>query len=109
MSESNSSWEKKVSAVAGLLAAVLVPIALGVVGGHYSTARTEVEAQITSREQAREWVKIALAILQDSEADRPLKEWAIAILNAHSHPDARLNQEAIDSLLRGKVLPSVLF
>lgn len=99
MPVSNGGWEKKLTAISGLLASVLVPIALGLIGHFYSNAETNSQNAITQREQDREWVQIALDILRDPETDRALKVWAVDIINSRSH--VKLEESAKNAVLDG--------
>lgn len=91
-SSSKDIWDK-LTATSALLASVLVPIAVAVVGNAYTSALKESETRL-------KYTEIAVAILKE----RPLPDtqnvrgWAVDVLNKYS--GVPIDQKAREELLR---------
>lgn len=71
-------WDKA-KAASGLVASVLIPIALAFIG-HWSTDA------LKAREISVKYTELAIRVLSQpaTEKNRPLREWATDVLNDHS-------------------------
>jgi hypothetical protein len=86
----STNWEK-VKVLSALLASVLIPVVLAIIGQAYTSA-------IKDREIGAKYVELAVGILRSPPAKetRSLRDWAIETIN---HCSAiPLNQEARDEL-----------
>jgi hypothetical protein len=82
-------WDK-LSAISGLVAAILIPVAVSLIGNWFAESLHKREAKIKERETAikeqeftRKWVEISLEILRDpkSRDQTQLQKWAVNTLN----------------------------
>ncbi|MBN1347810.1 hypothetical protein JXJ21_00215 [candidate division KSB1 bacterium] len=90
------TWEK-LKSVSALLASVLVPIVLGLVGHWYSGALKQVDANLRYSE-------LAIDILKRSptETDAAIREWAIDVIDSYS--GIPLNKQARLALQKSSIL-----
>lgn len=77
------TWDK-LSSLSGILAAVLVPIVITVVGNGYSAALKERETELSRETSKREWVQVGLSILRDKNSTDDLRKWAFDVINLNS-------------------------
>ena len=78
-------WDK-ISTLSGVLAAVLVPLAIAVVGQEYSSAIKERELRLSDEDSKRQWVQLSLDILRDPNSSTGLREWAIDVVEKQGVP-----------------------
>jgi len=88
---------KDVSVIA---AAILVPIAVAVLGGALANAGHREELAV-------KYVELSLKLLnaepKDSPGDKALRGWAVNLLDAYSPPQARLSDAAKRALLSSRL------
>jgi hypothetical protein len=110
--EQKDIWDK-LSSIAGLIASVLIPIVVVVIGNEYS-------ATIRYSENSVQYTELAIKVLdnQPTEENRNLRLWAIDILNLYS--GVNINEGAkkellqlrltkkIDEFVKEKYTPSVV-
>jgi hypothetical protein len=110
--EQKDIWDK-LSSIAGLIASVLIPIVVVVIGNEYS-------ATIRYSENSVQYTELAIKVLdnQPTEENRNLRLWAIDILNQYS--GVNINEGAkkellqlrltkkIDEFVKEKYTPSVV-
>jgi hypothetical protein len=103
-------WDK-LGVVSGFVAAVFVPLALGLAGHWYAAAISLRETQIKERESdlkeqefARQWVQISLDILRDEGTVGPegLRRWAVKVINYYTHPDINMDEDLSEALATGR-------
>ena len=97
-------WDK-LSVIAGLLASVLVPLAIGITGHWVTSAYQKREADLRDREFARKWVEISLDILRSDETKdaQNLRAWAVDVINHYVEDDSiRIPKELRADLETGK-------
>jgi hypothetical protein len=90
-----SKWEKA-KIVSVILATVVIPLAVALVGNWYSKALKEREIQVR-------YVEIALEILskEPTEKNTYLRQWAIDVIDFYS--DIKVPKEARDELVRERI------
>ena len=103
------SWDK-LSVLSGLLASVLVPVAVAVVGDWYTSAIKDREAQISERDQKirqdtfdREWVQLGLEILRDPDTAPNIRKWGVQIVS--SYAKVKMEDDVKQAFAAGAVLP----
>lgn len=98
MSDSPTTGWQKVSVLAGVVAAVLIPVVLALVGSWTSTA-------LKDQEIRGQFVQLAVSILQQppTPENRSVREWAIDVINRYS--DVPLQAAAVESLKDSAALP----
>ncbi|QTF93590.1 hypothetical protein [Halomonas sp. BM-2019] len=105
MSESQvkDTWDK-LAVLSGFLAAVFVPLALGLAGHWYTDAIRDRETSLKEREFAREWVQLSLEVLREETAEENtvLREWAVDVLNHYSDVEIRIVEELREALVEGR-------
>src|SRR3954463_5644388 len=101
-SQHKDIWDK-MSASSGVIAAILVPVAVAFVGAQYSASLKQQELEATSR---REYINIALSILRDPGTDDSLREWGTKIMNHYSDVEMSTAKKAAFNT-GGQILPSV--
>jgi hypothetical protein len=97
-------WDK-LGIVAGLLASVLVPLAIGATGHWVTSAYQQREADLKDREFARKWVEISLDILRSDETkdEKNLRAWAVNVINHYVEDEKiRIPEELRSDLESGK-------
>jgi hypothetical protein len=93
-------WDK-ISASSGIVAAILVPIAVAFVGAQYSAAVKERELDISSK---REYIQIGLSILRDATVNDNVRQWGMDIINHYADvPMPPATQQAFTT--GGQILP----
>ncbi|HSA80412.1 MAG TPA: hypothetical protein VLE23_06290 [Geminicoccaceae bacterium] len=104
-SESSKDFWEKFSVISGFLAAVFMPLALGLAGHWFASAITERENRLKQQEFFRQWVQLALDILRDpgTAQQKDLREWAIAIVNHYTDPAIQMQSGLQKSLAGGQV------
>jgi hypothetical protein len=106
---SKDVWDK-VSILSGLLASVLVPIVVAVVGDWYTTAIKDRETEISERDQKirqetfeREWVQLGLEILRDADTAPNVRKWGVQIVSHYAQ--VPMEEDVKQALTAGAVLP----
>lgn len=97
-------WDK-LGVIAGLLASVLVPLAIGATGHWVTSAYQRREADLRDREFARKWVEISLDILRSEETKdaENLRAWAVDVINHYVEDEAiRIPEKLRTDLESGK-------
>src|SRR4051794_22244578 len=100
-SQHKDIWDK-ISASSGMIAAILVPVAVAFVGAQYSASLKQQELEATSR---REYINIALTILRDPGTDDSLREWGTKIINHYADVEMPTATKAAFNK-GGQILPS---
>jgi hypothetical protein len=103
--QSRDIWDK-VSTIAGsvaALAAVLVPVAVIVVGNWYTAALKERELEINIETSNREWVRVGLDILRDPSVAPNIQKWGLTLVRKYGKIE--IEEEVETALLKGAVLP----
>lgn len=92
-------WEK-LPVLSGLLAAVIIPLALALIGNWYSTAVKEKDTQIR-------YVELAIRILsqEPSKQTENIRNWAVQVINFYS--DVKIGDETKEELLREKLQTAI--
>lgn len=101
---SKDAWDK-LPALSGLLAAVLVPLALGLAGHWYSNAIQERETALKEKEFAREWVQLSLDILRTPQAtpdQEALRRWAVKVINHYSDSEIQMDDTLQQDFVAGR-------
>lgn len=101
---SKDAWDK-LSAISGILAAVLVPLALGLAGHWYANAIQERETALKEKEFAREWVQLSLDILRDPQASpdqAALRRWAVRVINHYSDSEIHMDETLREDFIEGR-------
>jgi hypothetical protein len=102
-------WDK-LGVIAGVLASVLVPLAIGLAGHWVTGAYQERESKLKDREFARKWIEISLDILRSSDTvdQKNLRAWAVNVINYYAENDAiKIPKELRTDLETGKsVVPA---
>ncbi len=100
-----------VEQIARILAAIALPVVIAVVGSCYTTQQHNADALRTTAEHTeelhRDYVKIAVGILQEpkSQDDADLRNWAIDTLNHYA--EVHLQKKAVTQLQSGEsILPA---
>jgi hypothetical protein len=97
-------WDK-LSALSGIIAAVLVPVVLALIGNWYSSALKERETALSEANFKREWVQLGLSILRDANTRDDARQWAVDIINFYS--DVKMPRQTIVELVKqGAILPA---
>jgi len=93
------TWDK-LSSIAGLMASVLIPIVVVVVGNEYS-------ATIKYAENSIKYTELAITVLDNkpTEENKNLRLWAIDVLNEYS--GVNINEEAKNELLKQRLTEKV--
>lgn len=88
-------WQK-IPVVNSLLATVIIPVVLALIGNWYSTAIREKETQIR-------YVELAIGILsqEPSKQTENIRKWAVQVINFYS--DVKIGDETREELLREKL------
>lgn len=89
-------WDK-IAASSGIVAAILVPIAVAFVGAQYSAALKQRELEVSAR---REYVQIGLSILRDPGTKSDLRKWGTDIVNHYA--DVKMPEPTKDALNEGR-------
>lgn len=99
MAEKKDIWDK-LSAVAGLVASVLIPIVVVVVGNAYASAVKDAENRV-------KYTELAIGILRapPTEGTQGIRSWAIDVVNKHSGVslDDATRTELLQNGIAGKV------
>jgi hypothetical protein len=102
-------WDK-LGVIAGVLASVLVPLAIGLTGHWATSAYQQRESELKDREFARKWVEISLDILRsnDTKDEKNLRAWAINVINHYVEDESiKIPNELRTDLESGKsVVPA---
>jgi hypothetical protein len=95
-SEPRDIWSK-ITAISALIASVLIPIVVVVVGNSFSRAMKESENRI-------KYIELAIGILRTTPSTETanLRIWAIDIINKHS--DVKLTPETQQELLHKEII-----
>lgn len=82
-------WDK-LKIISGILASILVPLAIGLTGHWVTSAYQKQESNLKDREFARKWIEISLDILRakDEGDQKNLRAWAINVINHYVENDA---------------------
>lgn len=102
---SKDHWDK-LGVLAGFLASVLVPLAIGLAGHWATSAYQQRESVLKDREFARKWVEISLDILRssDTEEEKNLRAWAVNVINYYAEDDStKMSQDLRNDFESGKV------
>lgn len=103
-------WDK-FSILSGFLAAVFVPLALGLAGHWYAEAVSLRETQARERETAlkeqefaRQWVQISLEILrmEGNDDQEALRRWAVRVVNHYTEPAINMEEPLREALATGR-------
>ena len=94
MAEKKDVWDK-LRIGSTVIGAVLIPVVVGLVG-------LEVNTAVKERDVQARMVELAVGILREEpvEEDKPLRQWAIEVINAHSGVELG---EAATSLLERRL------
>jgi hypothetical protein len=95
-------WDK-LTALSALLASVLVPLALGLIGQMYTASLQERERALAETQEKRQWVQIGIDILRDSAIDPKLREWAVELVNKNSGGNIRITDAVQRVLIEERV------
>src|SRR5258708_4000850 len=96
-------WDK-LSTASGIVAAILVPVAVALVGSWYSDALKERQIELNKAALNREWAQIGLSILRDANTKDNMRRWAIDLINKNS--DLQMPEHIQDDFVnKGAVLP----
>lgn len=103
------AWDK-LSVLSALLASVLVPISVAVVGNWYTAAIRDREVAISDRDQKirqatfeREWVQLGLEILRDPDTAPNIRAWGVQIISRYA--EVPMEEDVKTALTEGAVLP----
>lgn len=96
-------WDK-LSAMSGFLAAVFVPLTLGLAGHWYSDAIRDRETSLKEQEFAREWVQLSLDVLREESGEdtEVLRQWAVDVLNHFSDIEIQFDGALREALVEGR-------
>lgn len=92
-------WDK-LSTLSGVLAAILVPLAVALVGSWYTAAIKERELQLSREISRREWVQVGLDILRDPDVEPSLRKWGVKIVSEYG--GIKIEEEVKEALATGK-------
>jgi len=92
-------WDK-LGSISGLIASVLIPVVIAIVGNEYTTAIKEAENRV-------KYTEIATEILtsEATKATQNIRGWAIDVLNKHS--GVEINEPTRQELLGLSILTEV--
>ncbi|QIL75868.1 tetratricopeptide repeat protein [Hymenobacter sp. HDW8] len=92
--QSADNWDK-LKTISGLIASVLIPVVLAIIGNNFSNA-------IKEREIQAKYVELAINILnQETDKNERTKSWAVKIINEYS-------SVKIDSLTENEIIKNEL-
>ena len=96
-------WDK-LSTLSGVIAAVLVPLVIALVGNWYSAALKSREAALGEASFKRDWVQLGISILRDANTNDNTRKWAIDIINSYS--DVKMSKNVVEDFVQhGAILP----
>jgi hypothetical protein len=92
-------WDK-LSSLSGLVASILIPIALALIGNAYSSALKESENRV-------KYTELAVGILKErpTQANQSIRSWAISVLNKHS--GVEIDEKTRAELLKNSIVSRV--
>lgn len=109
--DSKGSVLANIEQIARIIAAIALPVVIAVVGSCYTRQQHDADALRTAAEHTeelhRDYVKIAVGILQEpkSQDDGDLRNWAIDTLNHYA--EVHLQKKAVTQLQSGEsILPA---
>ncbi|PTB03854.1 hypothetical protein C6V82_05105 [Halomonas urumqiensis] len=91
--------------MSGFLAAVFVPLTLGLAGHWYSDAIRDRETSLKEQEFAREWVQLSLDVLREESGGddtEVLRQWAVDVLNHFSDIEIQFDGALREALVEGR-------
>ncbi|MFN4088341.1 MAG: hypothetical protein ACK4QW_04765 [Alphaproteobacteria bacterium] len=103
------AWDR-FAIISGFIAAVLVPLSIGMAGHWYTAAIADREASLKEEQFAREWVQIALDILRTPGAPEQerLNRWAVQVVNHYMPAEIHIEETLQEDLATGRTrIPEV--
>lgn len=93
--QKKDGWDK-VGVLSGLIASILIPLVVAIVGNSYSTAIKESENRI-------KYIELAISILKDkpSPETHQIRSWAVQVVDRYS--DVPLPAQAREQLLKRRL------
>jgi hypothetical protein len=92
MNDKKDFWEK-LKALNTIIASILIPLAVVLIGNWYSSAVQESEIQVR-------YIELAVDILKENPSDNKanMREWALALVNNYS--EIKIDKETREELLK---------